>query len=776
MADQNRDGVDDNIDRKPGNDRDSPSFARIYDPRSELEFTNLAPVQEQIEARTRANLQARQRETLKRARDAVHFFPSVGKFIIPRTNTWVGHAAIVLDNDSNLFFNPEKYVHFDKIIAEKLNLPALTDRNHPDFHKYRGLRTNLEVLRNDIIGQYLNDGGFDPGDEAYIPKIQAVATALGTALANDVWWKRPFTNYFSVDVANIEAVGASELYKFLLSEQDKNPNGSTFKQGLREMFGMYDTHWGLKNLEDTPFSPEGLAAPPPASAVAAPAATNNATEMLPKEREIFAGECCKLVNACCNFAHIDTLNIPDRKDAVEDGRTILRWLRNLEFGDRDTQEFLEAGSPPEQIAKADALSKLITIYASQMAKASRETPELLGLPDVKNGSDAAGGAALMIGEHALSLLPEDSDAYKKLEAAIDAMPAEHHTRSTQSLSRLLDHMEQGFATLTRKELHGKAAPDRLLEAAERLRVHAKKLRSVDTMAEPTREESVELGREILRKLRNLLSNNKSAFDALDTGKPEEKAANASKLEEMVELYQNLLAEVVSVNPGLMNDPRIKEANDAVGGFAHAIALLAAKEVPNSVASAQKISADVTQDPHEWKKLHDHTVDRLLKSMEGGLEAAVQEMDQQQAEQQQDDEVSQQQAESALAATDQSRRRRRRRRQQKSGISGKASDKKMREIMADDRAAGQGRFREDNNANRGGGASPPSPYIGLKASDIAAVASLGSALRDAGNAGSSLAMANASLDSPVKPDDKSAAERAIEAAIQSRRSNRNRPAK
>ncbi|MDX1974321.1 MAG: hypothetical protein SFT92_01455 [Rickettsiales bacterium] len=251
------------FDREPGNSSDSKSYSMICDPRSETEFTNLpeAAVQRQIWAAERriAQQQAAEQRAALNAQRQVHFFPSVGKFIIPNENSWACHADLIKDPEKNLAFNPDKYVYFDKIIAEKFGDKALYDQTDPEYLKYEGLRTNLAVMRNDIIGMYLNDGGFDPGDEKYVPSLISIATAIGESLSNDKWYKRLFLKHFSVEVANVEAIGARELYSHLLELQTP-PN---IVHSIGRILGKPDRNWGLPPIEWTSFSDENLAKPLP---------------------------------------------------------------------------------------------------------------------------------------------------------------------------------------------------------------------------------------------------------------------------------------------------------------------------------------------------------------------------------------------------------------------------------------------------------------------------------------------------------------------------------
>ena len=756
-GDRNRDGRDDDIDRRLGNENESASYSRRYDPRSEQEFSNLPEPQNIIQERFAADRLAqlrKERKTLHDAQKGVHFFPDVGKFIIPRENTWAAHSELVLDNEMRLHFNPDKYF-FDKIIADKLKIPALTDKKHPDFDKYRGLRTNLEVLRNDIIGQYLDDGGFDKGDEVYLRPIMGIATVIAQSLANDVWWKRPFVNYMSVDVANVEAVGAAEMYKYLLREQDSSQAFRLLKSGVRDVLDLPDKNWGLLPLEETPFSPGALSAPPPKPVITQPPAPLETAQHR-------AMESMALITIANNQTkQVDGLTEADKKISVDDGRTILRWLRNLQGQDMDVQDFLSNGTPPEQQAKAEALTTLVKLYAGQM----HAHPGQQAYPEVKDGSDAAGGMAMMLGEYAMTMLPENHPAHETLATAIDSMPQAHFTRSSQSVGQLLDHMERGMAKLTGRQLGERTSLDRMVDAAERMHQNAKQLHSVDTLTTPKREESVELGREILRKLRGMSFADKPIEEMMSAGNADDKAAMAEKLEEIVEIYKNLLADALVANPSLADDARIKAANDAVGGATHGIKLMASKDIPNSMAQSQQISADVTQMPEEWKNLSGRTVDRLLDTMEGGLEAAVESMEQQEQEQAKDSELAQDAIESSMLQGDNSRRKRRRKRTQKSGMT--KAQKTNRDISADDMSAGQGRFAQDRKEEK------QSAYMGLNSHDMAAIKSLGDALRGAGNEAKSLPVAEMSAGASVSPDDKTAAERAVDAIRAARRNNNNR---
>ena len=140
--DDNNDGIDDDYDRDPGNETESESFSKIYDPISTDEYGDhrLSPqnlIQKQYEE-MRANQAAEQAERDgENELSGVHFFPDLGKFIIPKENTWADHAQLVQDDTMRLNFNTGKYI-FDKIIAEigKLDVRELSKLRATYYEKW----------------------------------------------------------------------------------------------------------------------------------------------------------------------------------------------------------------------------------------------------------------------------------------------------------------------------------------------------------------------------------------------------------------------------------------------------------------------------------------------------------------------------------------------------------------------------------------------------------------------------------------------------------------
>ncbi len=699
-GDSDRDGVDDDFDQRPGNSTQSAEYAKRYDYGSTSEYTSSGMERsDQIQVthiRNRINEQsAQQRLDDLAAQNKVHFWPDVGKFIVPDENTWAAHAQIVKDDKSGLAFNPQKYLYFDKIIAQKAGIVALYDINHPDYDKYEGLRTNLEVLRNDIIGIYLRDGSYDPGDEVFIPQIKSIAEAIGDSLGKDRWYNR-FIGYESinVDIANIEGVGAAAIYESLVATQRKPATMQALRDRLNDFFGLpKDRIWELPPIEETPYSPENLSAPPPKPVNPFPPDERTEEQAVDDPNKEIADIGSKAGEVLPKMS-VDQMEAMAREESLEEARKILRNLRNMEFGDHDIEEWMDTGTPKAQAAKATAINKLIQIHSLQTMLAQQKNPDIADDMFVQDGKYAADALRLSVAEFALRNLPKDHPKVPDLEKLIFQMPEHAHVRQGQSVERLLNNISTGLERTTGRQIHERSPGDRLVSMSNRIQKTARKMRSIETLDPPARQESLDLAHDILRRLRDMEMSRRPIAEFIETSRPEEKAAVAEKIDEVVEMYRNLVSEAVHINPELMKDARIQEGAEAVQEFAHTVKLMAAKEMPNSIASAQQIGADDTQDPHEWDKLHDRTIERILTSMEGGLEEAVDTIDMQ--EQAAEDQAEEQDRENAVESLNShTNNRKKRKRWTRSGAGGKRSERISQDIRADDRATGQGRFSEDS---------------------------------------------------------------------------------
>jgi len=445
-----------------------------------------------------------------------------------------------------------------------------------------------------------------------------------------------------------------------------------------------------------------------------------------------------------------------QEEAADEERKILRWLSNLPSVDMALDEWFDAGAPEEAIARAASLSQLIRLYIRKLKRARRRRPEIMREDvAVEDAFHAAAAMTQAVAEHTLSTLPDHHPQITKLEALIVSLPAQADMRQTQSVKRLVETLETGMDRTSGKNISGKSPAERLVEMSGRIETTVRTLRSIDSLEPPAREESIELAREILRRLKNMSFSDRPMKEMVDTGQPEDKAAFAQKIDEMADLYKNLLQEAAVINPNILQDQRIRDANDAVATFSHAVKLMAAKEMPTSAAAAQQISA---AEGKEMEDLHRRLAERL-ESIERGVNAAKELLDEQQ-EQQQNEDLAQEAADNALSDTTRRKKKRKRRGGSRSGSGGKKQHKEKMAHEADDYVLKQGRFGRDAKTARG---ENPAAMPGLNAEALAAVRQLGGTLLNVGNQAKDIGatLATVSATDKIAPDDKTVSQRVIE---------------
>lgn len=639
-----------------------------------------------------------------------------GTYVFAEENTWAAHRQRIRIPEVEIGFNAQRFGYFDGIIAGKLGLKALTDEKNPDFPKYRALRENIAVLRNFILTHYEDKGLFDGDIDPQMERIRSIAETIGQALANDKGLNRALTKFASVDVANIDGVGACELYKHLLEVQEHPtaPDGVVkMFQDLKSYFLIPNRDWKLPELEESPFSPQNLAAPPPGYVPAPQAKPEssdsdaNDVQARTQEDTVSIKEVEDIVKHAKSLYSVDQMAEAPREDAVEEARKILRNLRNMQFTDRPLEEFLGQGSPVVAAAKQQALTQLAVIFTQQYKQAVARRPSLRSDPVAEQARDTVATIALELTEHTRRvLLAEetriDEQERRQLEAQlvtlIDSLPPECELRVAQPTERILDTLEMGLQHVSGQEIDTPML-ERLALASHRAHLAAMDLHN-ERLEEHHRAESLEHARDLLGKLKEMVPPDQTLGEFAQSATIEEKVQFAKHVEELSETYRNIVAEATSSNPELSADAAIREASDAVGGFASAVKLMATKEIPNSIAAAQQISADITQEPGKWGDLHHRAVDRLVKSAEGGLEKAIGEIASD--EEEQDTEVAQEAIETALMHADTSKRKKRRRGESKprSGKTAKKQRKKSADITADDRILKQGIYAEDRQRGAG----------------------------------------------------------------------------
>ncbi len=445
----------------------------------------------------------------------------------------------------------------------------------------------------------------------------------------------------------------------------------------------------------------------------------------------------------------ESLPVPPTQDnIIETVRKNLRLLRNLQGLPQDMENWLKIDSLTEQQTKISILENLINIYTGQVKIAQISNPDLLNHFTIDHANHAVGSIAVSVTLHTLENLPEDSPSADALDSELDEILPEWDNRQTQSTEQLIDSLESGLSHLLNKPLGDRSPVDRLVEVSNIIQDAVRQLYSIDTLEDPAREESIELAREILRRLKNMTFSDRNIEDAIDTGRPNEKLAFAKRVSEMLDVYKNLLSEAMRTNPNIINDERVKNANDAAGNCANGIKLMAAKEIPNQASSLQQISADI----EGAKKFQSVSLNRLMHKMEGGVEKANEEIEAHKKHEHKEE------TESALAEQSEKMRRRRRRQHMHKAIN-KAAHKAYTAIQHERVLAN---LRGDSKT-----------VEALGKIDMAAIKQAGSAIhkshkqandmlhmnakiaREAKNLGAS---ANISPASPLNPDDKSFADR------------------
>ncbi len=409
-----------------------------------------------------------------------------------------------------------------------------------------------------------------------------------------------------------------------------------------------------------------------------------------------------------------SLSIPTTRDNnVEEARRILRWLRNLQHINYDMENWLRLGGLKEQQSKADSLEKLILIYAGQVKIAQLSNPALLNHFTIDHANHAAGGIAFSISLHTLEILPDGSAAIDILDKQLDNILPEWDARQNQSVEQLINAIESGLTHLMNKPLGDRSPVDRLIEVSNNIQNAVRKLYELDTLGEPERIESIELAREILKRLKDLSFSDKPIEAAIDPGTQSEKLAFAQRISEMVGMYKNLLFEAMRINPDVVHDIRVKNANDAAYWCANSINIMAAKEMPASGAALNDISVHLDQ-VKSGGDFRGASLNKLVHKIEGGVEHAAEEITIHEKKEQKEN------LEHDLAAqTETQRHRRRHRRHQNSSKESEGAAQKANTAIQHETIVANIKM-EAASSNQAMG--------GLNKLDIAAVKQAGSSLR------------------------------------------------
>lgn len=429
-------------DALPGNFENSRAYSRLYDPQGELEYTNLPENAAQLEL---ANLVRARNKHLRNAeseavefREAlkrVQYWQHAGRYIIPKQNTFAAHLALVREgNQVDIQFDPKTYLYFDKVIVEHANKPELFNPNHPDYQKYASLRENLAVMRNDLMGDYMDDGSFDPGDEKYLPLLAQIAAEIGDALNADNKFKKVVFPSIDTKTVNVEGEGAAYLYEFLLKRQVPETTLGNGWAALREFVGMPRNQWKLPPIEFTAYSTKGLNALPPVDEM-----TNISAHEL-RRRAVEQAEEIKAISDPTDTHLINEITSPERREAIKHGKTIIEWLKNIQFSEKSLQDFVDSGRPGEQNTEKDAMNTLVDAYYNVMDTAVHSKPSIL-----ENEKIQAANKVLEAVEHSIELMAKLENPHSHEDAMdIGAAPDNWDDLSKETVERLMTRIKDGL--------------------------------------------------------------------------------------------------------------------------------------------------------------------------------------------------------------------------------------------------------------------------------------------------------------------------------------------
>lgn len=224
---------------------------------------------------------------------------------------------------------------------------------------------------------------------------------------------------------------------------------------------------------------------------------------------------------------------------------------------------------------------------------------------------------------------------------------------------------------------------------------------VNALEQDALAQAAQDGKTIYEWLKNVKFNDKSVQEIIDTGTPQERQEVLTAVPTILGHFNDMRARGLARDPNLADDPGMQEADAAAGVLKHSISILAALEKVTSQNQSQQISTGITEQPERWSELASHSVERLVKLVNRGVQAALSAMDRKHDEQHhQEERVAEQNA--SLGAHMGAQNTNKKKRGWFSGFSGKGGQQQIalaRALAIDDAAAGQGRFAEQERGDQ-----------------------------------------------------------------------------
>ena len=378
------------------------------------------------------------------AHERIHYHPDSGKFVAPKYDILEAHLQLVKHPEYDLAFSTKNYPNFDALVAEKAEIPALSNKSHPDYARYEGMRRNIAVVRNFVLDQFFPDGKFDAetDDERKLELVPEVAEELGLALQRGKWWmKRPYMVYLDHDKANIEGSGAAEMYNALLGVQRRF---TIFN--LRSLLPGHDNkEWELPPVVDTPFSPANMLAtlPEGASLTAKDGDEPNEIQRGLQSANGLLSAAIDLERCATRLKTVQSLEKPVLDESVELGREILRKLK-IQISPGGQTEGVDIAEARNEQARL--MAKATDIYTDYLAAACVAKPEICNDPIILQANEAAGKLAYIVKAATVNALSETGDNYTaaRLQKDISTMPANWKDVSNDTVEGLVDKIDKAY--------------------------------------------------------------------------------------------------------------------------------------------------------------------------------------------------------------------------------------------------------------------------------------------------------------------------------------------
>ena len=137
---------------------------------------------------------------------------------------------------------------------------------------------------------------------------------------------------------------------------------------------------------------------------------------------------------------INEVTSPERREAVKHGKTIIEWLKNIQFSEKSLQDFVDSGRPGEPNTEKDAMNTLVDAYYNVMDTAVHSKPSIL-----ENEKIQAANKVLEAVEHSIELMAKLENPHSHEDAMdIGAAPDNWDDLSKETVERLMTRIKDGL--------------------------------------------------------------------------------------------------------------------------------------------------------------------------------------------------------------------------------------------------------------------------------------------------------------------------------------------